>query len=268
MSTTYFKFKKFIIQQDRCAMKVCTDACLFGAWTAERVGSRESGVGRLPVVGVFTNHQPGDIIEGTVSGQSSMHTVLDIGSGTGLLALMLAQKKAAMIDTIEIDADAYRQAAGNVSASPWSSRIRVIHADVKSQRFPAKYNLIISNPPFFESQLRSPVPVTNTARHDTGLRWEELISVVGENLRADGLFAVLLPYSRSDHFITLAGSAGLHLHTAVYVKQSSAHSFFRTMLFFEKQPCFTIEYEELVIKEDGRYSQQFTSLLKDYYLNL
>jgi len=200
--------------------------------------------------------------------RTTIHHILDIGSGTGLLALMLAQKTTASIDTIEIEATAHQQATENVAASPWSSRIRVIHDDVNKHPFDTTYDLILSNPPFFESQLRSPVSAINRARHETGLQWEELIDMVEQNLQPAGFFAVLLPYQRSDHFIQLAGSYNLHLLSVLHARQSAGHPFFRSLLLFGKQACAEIKREELIIKTDDHYSPRFISLLKDYYLYL
>ena len=128
MSNSYFQFKQFIIHQDRCAMKVTTDACLFGAWVAEEDKSEK----------IITKN------------------VLDIGTGTGLLSLMYAQKNSlANIDAIEIDEDAYIQAKENVAASPFAERINIIHDDIKRFTFSKKYDCIISNPPFYEKEIRS-----------------------------------------------------------------------------------------------------------------
>ncbi|HCL83101.1 MAG TPA: tRNA methyltransferase, partial [Chitinophagaceae bacterium] len=129
MSNSFFRFKKFTIQQDRCAMKVCTDSCILGAWTAGRL----QGAAR----------------------------VLDIGTGTGLLPLMLAQKTGATLDTIESDPEAVVQAGENIRQSPWAGRIRLLAGDVRTYPFTSFYDFIIANPPFFESDLRSPVDKKN-----------------------------------------------------------------------------------------------------------
>ncbi|MFI5152541.1 MAG: tRNA1(Val) (adenine(37)-N6)-methyltransferase, partial [Chitinophagales bacterium] len=123
MSNSYFQFKQFRIQQDRCAMKVCTDACILGAWFAEKI--------------------------------PSYSTVLDIGSGTGLLMLMLAQKNKSEIDGIEVDLNTYKQLKENIDQSPWKDQLRVFPGDIRSFSFSGKYDFIISNPPFYEKDLRS-----------------------------------------------------------------------------------------------------------------
>ena len=137
MSNTYFQFKQFTIHQDKCAMKVCTDACMLGAWTAGKLGG------------------------------SGINNILDIGCGTGLLSLMLSQKINASIDAVEIDADAAKQAGENISASPWAANIRVIHTSLQEFMPKKKYDLIICNPPFYENDLRSEHENKNVDRKRT-----------------------------------------------------------------------------------------------------
>jgi tRNA1Val (adenine37-N6)-methyltransferase len=232
---SYFQFKQFTVHQDHCAMKVCTDACLFGAWVAMKV--RPSG------------------------------HVLDIGTGTGLLPLMLAQAGSALFDCIEIEESAGRQAVENAQNSPWKDRMRVYHADVKHFLFNGAYDLIISNPPFFENDLRSGDAVKNRARHDDTLTLKELAEIASVHLSSDGLFAVLLPFHRRDYFIREAGLVNLFLTSALLVKQTPKHPFFRAMLLFSKKPGVAIE-EELTVRNGDHYTPEFTFLLKDYYLHL
>src|SRR4051812_24083842 len=117
MSNNYFQFKEFVIQQEHCAMKVCTDSCLFGAWASAWANNKKR--------------------------------ILDIGAGTGLLMLMLAQNSSAIIDGIEIEPGCYRQLSTNVTSSPWADRLHAIENDVRQFQFKEKYDFIISNPPFF-----------------------------------------------------------------------------------------------------------------------
>lgn len=119
MSNSYFQFKQFIIHQDACAMKVCTDACLFGAWVANKVQKLKP------------------------------NSVLDVGAGTGLLSLILAQKTDAIIHAVEIDDEAAKQAEDNFKSSPWSNRIKIINQPVQNIKITGKYDFILSNPPFF-----------------------------------------------------------------------------------------------------------------------
>lgn len=219
-------------------MKVTTDACLFGAWIAD-----------------------------TLKQQKVDGNVLEIGTGTGLLSLMLAQKTEASIDTIEIDPSACSQAKENIGASKWKQKIQVICGDAKLFTGEKKYDLIISNPPFFENQLRSESDNINMARHNDTLSLDELIEIIFRNLSSEGVFAVLLPYQRSDYLISLAVQKNFNLFIRVDVKQSTNHNYFRSILCFGKQ--FVVpELKELIIKDAEGYTQDFIALLKDYYLNL
>jgi tRNA1Val (adenine37-N6)-methyltransferase len=216
-------------------MKVCTDACLFGAWLAMKV--KPAGY------------------------------VLDIGTGTGLLPLMLAQAGSALFDCIEIEETASRQAAENVRSSPWKERISVFHADIREFEFDKSYDLILSNPPFFENDLRSADTVKNRARHDDTLSLKELARIASGHLSPEGTFAVLLPWHRRDYFTREADMANLFLKSELRVKQTPGHSFFRSMLLFSRKAGKS-DMEELTIKNGDHYTPEFTRLLKDYYLNL
>jgi tRNA1Val (adenine37-N6)-methyltransferase len=233
---TMFQFKQFTIHQDQCAMKVTTDGCLFGAMVAnEYKGAKE---------------------------------VLDIGTGTGLLSLMLAQTSNAIITAIEIDEATCQQAQENFNASPWATRLTAIRTDAKTFAPATQYDLIISNPPFFQNDLISPDEKKNAAKHDSTLTLHELIHITDNLLTADGYFAVLLPYHRVDEFINMAKDAGLYLHKKIIAKQTAAHHFFRGILFFSKKEN-AVEGVEIVIKqESGNYSNDFIGFLKDYYLYL
>ncbi len=237
MSNHYFKFKQFTIQQDQCAMKVCTDACLFGAIVASY---------KLPI----TN-------------------CLDIGTGTGLLSIMVAQKNTtAYIDAIEIDTKAALQAQQNVVACSWSDRIQVYNENVLTFNSLKKYDCIIANPPFFENDLQSPNNTKNNAKHDNSLTLIQLLQAVDIRLSADGFFALLLPYQRVEFFIEEALNFNLHLSNQILVKQSSRHQFFRGIIFFKRNPEKK-NYSIITIKDtETNYSNEFIEQLKDYYLYL
>ena len=230
-------------------MKVCTDACLFGAVVA----------GNLKTVLKE---------KATVTDLSLAANILDIGCGTGLLALMLAQKTNGLIEAIEINKDAFLQAGENILSSPWKHRIDLIHGDVKAHAFTSQYDLIISNPPFFEQHLRSPKEGINMARHDDTLTYTDLVHVVHKALSPDGCFAVLIPFHQFENVIQVARNAGLFLHHHISVKQTHKHDPFRSIcLFFLDEPSQATE-KEMIIKEEDNYSKGFVDLLKDYYLNL
>ena len=218
-------------------MKVTTDACLFGAIVAATKLKKQHS--------------------------------LDIGTGTGLLALMLAQKNhGAKIDAIEIDAEAAAQAQENISASPWSDNITVFNKDALKFTAAHQYDCIISNPPFFEDDLLSADATKNKAKHSSTLSLAQLLQVVDTQLAPEGFFAVLLPYPRLDYFIEEALKKGLYLSRRILVKQTFKHKFFRGILYFKRIEK-KLAQSELIIKDpEHNYTPEFTAALKDYYLFL
>lgn len=246
MANSYFKFKQFTIHQDRCAMKVCTDACLFAALAAVYKPYQQQV--KLPMM---INH------------------CLDIGTGTGLLSLMFAQQNnTASIDAVEIDAGAAQQATENIAASPWASNIKVYNEDIVSFDKGRKYDCIITNPPFFEGDLKSADAAKNNAKHDTSLDLAQLLKVMERLLSPNGFAAVLLPYQRVVHFTEEARKTGLYLVKQILVKQTFKHKFFRGILFFTRKEVKP-EFETIIIKDpDHNYTPEFAAALKDYYLFL
>jgi tRNA1Val (adenine37-N6)-methyltransferase len=247
MSNNYFQFKQFTIQQDKCAMKVCTDACLFGAMVA--------------CMPALNPQHAGNITQ-------TLHC-LDIGTGTGILSLMFAQKNStARIDAVEINADAAEQAKQNFTVSPWADRLQVFNEDILTFSPGKQYEYIFANPPFFEDDLQSSNDAANNAKHDTALNLLQLLTFIDSHLSADGYFAVLLPYHRVNYFIKEATNISFHLNRQMLIKQTAKHTFFRGILFFsrkEKQP----HCSELIIKDpEQNYTPEFTTALKDYYLYL
>lgn len=240
MANHYFQFKEFTVYQDMSAMKVCTDACLFGAYTADLI----------------------------IKENITVANCLDIGTGTGLLSLMLAQQLDCTIDAVEIDNRSYRQAAGNFRHSPWNSRLAVFNTDIKAYQSEKKYDCIISNPPFFEGDLKSEEQSKNAAKHDSTLTLVELLEKVLGLLSDDGIFAVLLPYKRVKYFIEEAEKQGLHLFHRAMVKQTPLHSQFRGMLYFSRKQVEPSKKEIAIKNEMGDYTARFIELLKDYYLYL
>lgn len=244
MANPYFQFKQFTIYQDRTAMKVTTDACLFGAWVVEEVKSQKLKIKSL----------------------------LDIGTGTGLLSLMFVQKNPTTdILAIEIDKDAAGQAKENVDLSPWEDRVQIINDDIKNLSFPDKYDLIISNPPFYENELKSESKKKNLAHHSENLILEELLAVIKNNLNPDGDFFLLLPYKRNEEIKILFRDQQLQISKILFVRQSAKHDYFRIML---KGKLNNITGEETELDEisiwndEQEYTEEFISLLKDYYLYL
>lgn len=237
MPNSYFRFKQFVVEQDRSAMKVCTDSCILGAWTVL---------------------QP-----------ECAKTILDIGTGTGLLALMLAQKSEGLIDAIESDPESAGQAKENIRQSPVAGRIRVLEGDVRDYSAETRYDFIITNPPFFESDLPSPEHKKNKAKHTANLRLEELVSAIGKNLKPDGAFSILLPAHRTNYFEGLVTANGFFLRKKLTIRQTPSHAPFRSIcLFGYQKPSETLSEEMNIKEKDGKYSLGFTEIMTDYYLNL
>ena len=225
-------------------MKVTTDSCLFGAWTAQEIQ--------------------------TTSVQSETQNILDIGTGTGLLSLMIAQKnKEVVIDAIEIDTAASIQARQNVSNSVWNKKINVIGADVKTYELTSLYNVIISNPPFYENELASPDFKKKVAHHDAGLLLEELLVIIKKNLNKNGKFFLLSSYKRYNELEKLFARNDLFVSEKLFVRQTETHPFSRLIISGSNNATEKIITSEISIRDNKKqYTTEFVNLLKDYYLNL
>lgn len=221
-------------------MKVCTDSCLFGAWVASTIQKEEI----------------------------TPKTVMDIGAGSGLLSMMLAQKIDCSIDAIEIDEQAFLQCAQNFRDCAWSERLNPFLADIKSWEAPRKYDLIISNPPFFENDLLPLNMRKSISKHSRNLSLNELLSISSDMLNGDGKLAVLLPFRRSGLFENVAYSLGLFVEQRLDLKQTDKHDYFRTILFFGKKNVSAKKKRIIIKNNDKEYSEEFVALLKDYYLYL
>jgi tRNA1Val (adenine37-N6)-methyltransferase len=237
MSGETFVFKQFIIQQDKCPMKVGTDAVLLGAWI-------NAGKARK---------------------------ILDIGTGTGILSLMLAQKSNAEIDAIDIDKMAIEQALENVNLCKWKSNINVIHSSL--QEFYStnknKYDLIVSNPPYFIDSYKSPAEGRTLARHNDFLPFQDLIQGVCNLLSSDGSFYVILPTREASLFCSLAEKNKLNLSSLLRVKTKSENdNEKRHLMKFEFNPSNFIE-KTICIEKEGRhnYHEDYIELTKEYYIN-
>lgn len=250
MANPYFQFKKFIVHQEHTSMKVCTDACLFGAWVTQEKEVK------------------------------NIKSILDIGAGTGLLSLMLAQSTEAtntFITAIEIEENAYKQANSNFQLSPWSKKIKCIHESIQLYNEASikmdsvKYDCIITNPPFYEGDLKSPDAGKNKASHCVSLTWDALVKCVGQLLETNGTYYVMTPSLRSYTMQKLAQQNGLQLATEVLVYNDAKHLPIRAFQKFIKtaSPIQTIERSKIIIKDiENKYSETFNELLKDYYLYL
>jgi tRNA1Val (adenine37-N6)-methyltransferase len=223
-------------------MKVCTDACLFGAWAAADPSIQ------------------------------SVKNILDIGSGTGLLSLMLAQKLAAHITAIDIEVDAFKQTKANFELCPWKERLDVVHTSIQdyaSKNKESLFDCIITNPPFYEQDLTSPDHAKNLAAHSTALPWDDLVKSVASLLQENGTWYVLVPTLRAYTMQKIALNYGLQLSEECLMYNDAKHLPIRAMLKFVKQKEMVIQRNKIVIKNaDQSYTAEFTNYLKEYYLNL
>jgi tRNA1Val (adenine37-N6)-methyltransferase len=239
MPNNYFQFKKYRVEQCQDTMKVTTEACVLGAWVASR------------------NHRP--------------QRILDVGTGTGLLALMLAQVYRCEIDAVEIEEEAACKAASNFAKSPWSDRLHLISHDIRTYHSITthKYDLIISNPPFFANHQMSGSQSRDRAIHQEALSQLELINATSSLLTEEGCLEVMYPIYEGEQFIDLASNDGFYVHHQLKIKDSEDKSPFRMLLRLSKQPIEEKVNQTLIIKAtDGTYSQDFIKLLKPYYLYL
>lgn len=235
MPNTYFQFKQFLIDQAVDGMKVTTDGCIFGALIKE----------------VADGH------------------ILDIGTGTGLLSLMLAQRTKAEIHALEIDEKVTQQAIENVKNSPWSDQISVSHQDFKAYETKTIYSQIICNPPFFKNSHKGQSVSKNTAIHDDSLSMDSLIEKSKKLLTNQGTLWVMYPKYEMKQFTLLASEAGFFVCQQTTIYNQADGFVFRVVAEFSKeQPNKSISHELIIKEEDGSYTEEFTSLLKDYYLHL
>ncbi|WP_109434212.1 MULTISPECIES: tRNA1(Val) (adenine(37)-N6)-methyltransferase [Aquimarina] len=233
-----FKFKEFTLHQDRCAMKVGTDGVLLGAW--------------VPIDG-------------------AVDSILDIGTGTGVIALMSAQRSnAEVIDALEIDADAYEQAVENFEASSWGDRLFCYHASF--QEFMAEiddqYDLLISNPPFYREDYKTSDTKRDMARFEDALPFEHLLVGVSKLLSDQGKFAVIVPYKEEERIIDLASQVTLFPLKITRVKGTLTSEVKRSLLLFDREKK-TPEIDELIIENTRHeYTKSYIDLTKDFYLKM
>lgn len=235
MANSYFQFKQFRVEQALCAMKVGTDGVLLGAWT--------------------------DV--------DAAFSCLDIGTGTGLLALMVAQRnQQANIVALELDDMAAKQAKENVNASPWSNRIEVVQTDVRDYLPDRPFDLIVCNPPYFNFSLESPNNRRTMARHTFSLSYRELLSCVVKFLSFNGCFSLILPFDVHQQFIELASSFGLFCSKVCHVIPRPGASPKRALMEFSFSNQI-MQVSELLIelKERHSYSEQYKWLTQDFYLD-
>ncbi len=237
MSNSWFQFKQFTIHQDRCAMKVSTDACIQGAWTPLR---------------------------------QRVKRILDIGCGTGLLSLMLAQRiESAIIDAIELDEDAALQAKENVQKSPWQDRIKVIQADVRDYIFTDKYDTVICNPPFFNNSLLGDDTGRNHVRHTLSLSYKDLFEVIKNVLTPGGYASILLPAAEHVLWEEIVTNGGWHFELILKVYPKPNTSYNRVVSICTANSSGMQQEQQLQIyAASGGYTAGFAGLMQPFYLKL
>jgi len=236
--TKPFRFKQFIINQDRCAMKIGTDGVLLGAWT---------------------------------SLEKKPNSILDIGSGTGIISLMLAQRcLAETIEGIEIDENAFEQCVENFEASDWADRLFCYHAGLDEfvDEIEEKYDLIVSNPPFYSEDVSSGNSVRDIARQNNSLPFDELLIGVSKLLEKDGTFSTIIPFKEEKPFIALGLQSELFPKRITRVKGSSSSEIKRSLIEFSFEQI-EVGVDELVIeKQRHDYTPEYIALTRDFYLKM
>ena len=233
-----FIFKKFSVSQDKSAMKIGTDGVLLGAWTSIK---------------------------------QNPFSVLDIGAGTGIISLMLAQRcHAELIDAIEVDDITYEQCIENFENSPWNDRLFCYHASLQEfvEEIDDEYDLIVSNPPFYSDEYKSGNIQRDMARFQDALPFKHLLESVSKLLSETGIFSVIIPYKEEDKFISIASHINLFLNRILRVKGYPTSEVKRSLLEFSFTKS-SVQIDELIIEtERHQYTKDYIDLTKDFYLKM
>lgn len=234
-----FQFKQFTVQQDKSAMKIGTDSVLLGAW--------------CPI-------------------DNNPFSVLDIGSGTGILSLMLAQRTSAeQIDALEIDENAYEESVENFENSPWSDRLFCYHAGLDEfiDDPEDEYDIVISNPPFYSEDFKTDNSQRDLARFQDALPFEDLIEAADLLLSENGIFAVIIPFKEEERFIDLCAEVELFPIKVTRVRGSHKTPIIRSLLVFKRYELSVLTADELVIETNRHeYTDDYINLTKDFYLKM
>ena len=237
MST--FQFKKFSLEQDRCAMKIGTDGVLLGAWT---------------------------------SIENNPFSILDIGTGTGVIALMLAQRsQAEQIDALEIDEEAYEQSVDNFENSPWSDRLFCFHAGLDEfiEEPEDEYDLIVSNPPFYSENYKTECDKRDRARFQDALPFDDLIEAAALLLSENGILSIIIPFKEEAHFLALAKESELYPMKITHVKGTPTTEVKRSLMAFTRNEISDFPTDELIIETARNiYTTEYIELTKDFYLKM
>lgn len=233
-----FQFKQFTIEQDRCAMQIGTDGVLLGAW---------------------------------VSIENNPFSILDIGAGTGVIALQLAQRSdAEMIDALEVDDNAYEQCVDNFENSPWGDRLFCYHASLGEfiEEIEDKYHLIVSNPPFYSEDYKTSDESRDLARFNDSLPFDELIFSASQLLSEEGIFAVVIPRKEEEGFLKLAEQENLFPNRICRVKGNETSQEKRSLIAFSFEKS-TPKIENLTIETSRhKYTEEYISLVNEFYLKM
>ncbi|WP_158728577.1 MULTISPECIES: tRNA1(Val) (adenine(37)-N6)-methyltransferase [unclassified Flavobacterium] len=234
-----FQFKQFAVEQDRCAMKIGTDGVLLGAWA--------------PI-------------------SNNPFSILDIGAGTGIIALMLAQRSnAEQIDALEIDEDAYEQATDNFENSPWSDRLFCYHAGLDEfvEEPEDEYDVIVSNPPFYTEDYKTENEQRDIARFADAMPFEELIEAADLLLSENGIFSVIIPYKEEESFLAIANEYELYPLKITRLKGTPTTEIKRTLLAFSRKKTIHFPIEELIIETARHvYTSEYIDLTREFYLKM
>lgn len=238
MANSFFEFKQFTIQQDSCAMKIGTDAVLLGAWSSF---DKENGNCRI----------------------------LDIGTGTGILAIMAAQKNpTATVDAVEIDHEAFLQAKGNIGNSPWKDNIHITKCDISDFSTTQKYDYIVSNPPYFEKSLKSPDAQRSVARHTDTLSFDKLASSIKRLLNDEGKAYIILPAEAEDSMCSAAINHNLYLSHKANIITKDGQKAKRVIIVLRHNTSTYTEENITVRNSDGSYTEQYVKMTADFYVKL
>lgn len=235
-SMSEFKFKQFKVSQAKTAAKVGTDAVLLGAWTP---------------------HSP------------QIKNILDVGTGTGVISLMLAQRtQSAEITAIEIDADAFMESLTNFEQSPWASRIQCLNTDFRSFEADSTFDLIVSNPPFYTEKTLAPTHQRSIARNVIGLSFKDLIEKVNYFLNSTGVFSVIIPFTEVADFCEIARQNKLFPFRITHVRGHAKSPIKRSLLAFSRQNIEPIITELQIEIERHQYTADYKELTRDFYLKM
>jgi tRNA1Val (adenine37-N6)-methyltransferase len=231
-----FHFKQFSVRHDRSGMKIGTDGVLLGAWTNVTGGTH----------------------------------ILDIGAGTGVIALMLAQRThpTVKIEAIEIDEHAFADAAENFASSPWHERLKLYHESIHNFASTSTFDLIVSNPPFFQNSFKPPDPKRGVARHTENLNFESLLKTTEKLLSADGRLSVILPFTEGLQFISLADQTGFYCSRKWSFRTRKEKPVERLLMEFSRHETGIEEGEILLLEYGESWSEEYKNLTRDFYLKI